>query len=96
MVAGYDKYFQIVRCFRDEDLRADRQPEFTQLDIEMSFIDRADIMNLIEGLIAKLFKNILNIEVPRPFATINYKDAMELYGSDAPDTRFDLHLKTVN
>ncbi len=96
MVAGYDKYFQIVRCFRDEDLRADRQPEFTQLDIEMSFIDRADIMNLIEGLIEKLFKNVLNIEVPRPFATINYKDAMELYGSDAPDTRFDLHLKTIN
>lgn len=96
MVAGYDKYYQIVRCFRDEDLRADRQPEFTQLDIEMSFIDRADIMNLIEGLMEKLFKNILNIEVKRPFATINYKDAMELYGSDAPDTRFELHLKTIN
>ena len=96
MVGGFERYYQIVRCFRDEDLRADRQPEFTQLDIEMSFIDRNDIMELIEGLIAKLFKDILDIDVPRPFPTIMYKDAMELYGHDAPDTRFGLHLKTIN
>ena len=96
MVGGFERYFQIVKCFRDEDLRADRQPEFTQLDIEMSFIDRNDIMNMIEGLIAKLFKDILDIDVPRPFPTIMYKDAMELYGHDAPDTRFGLHLKTIN
>lgn len=96
MVGGYDKYFQIVRCFRDEDLRADRQPEFTQLDIEMSFVDRSDVMNLIEGLMERLFANLLDIKVQRPFATILYKDAMELYGCDAPDTRFGLHLKTVN
>lgn len=96
MVGGFERYFQIVKCFRDEDLRADRQPEFTQLDIEMSFIDRNDIIDLIEGLIVKLFKDILDIDVPRPFPTIMYKDAMELYGHDAPDTRFGLHLKTIN
>lgn len=96
MVGGFERYFQIVKCFRDEDLRADRQPEFTQLDIEMSFIDRNDIMDLIEGLIVKLFKDILDIDVPRPFPTIMYNDAMELYGHDAPDTRFGLHLKTIN
>lgn len=96
MVGGFERYFQIVKCFRDEDLRADRQPEFTQLDVEMSFIDRNDIMDMIEGLIVKLFKDILDIDVPRPFPTIMYKDAMELYGHDAPDTRFDLHLKTIN
>lgn len=96
MVGGFEKYYQIAKCFRDEDLRADRQPEFTQLDIEMSFIDREDIMDLIEGLMVKLFKDILDIDVPRPFPTIMYKDAMELYSHDAPDTRFDLHLKTIN
>ena len=96
MVGGFERYFQIVKCFRDEDLRADRQPEFTQLDIEMSFIDRNDIIDLIEGLIVKLFKDILDIDVPRPFPTIMYKDAMEFYGHDAPDTRFGLHLKTIN
>lgn len=96
MVGGFERYYQIVKCFRDEDLRADRQPEFTQLDIEMSFVDRNDVMDMIEGLIVKLFKDILDIDVPRPFPTINYKDAMELYGHDAPDTRFGLHLKTIN
>ncbi len=96
MVGGFERYFQIVKCFRDEDLRADRQPEFTQLDIEMSFIDRNDIIDMIEGLIAKLFKDILDKDVQRPFPTIMYKDAMELYGHDAPDTRFGLHLKTIN
>lgn len=96
MVGGFERYYQIVKCFRDEDLRADRQPEFTQLDIEMSFIDRNDIMEMIEGLIAKLFKDILDIDVPRPFPTIEYSQAMELYGHDAPDTRFGLHLKTIN
>lgn len=96
MVGGFERYFQIVKCFRDEDLRADRQPEFTQLDIEMSFIDRNDIMDMIEGLIVKLFKDILDIDVPRPFPTIMYRDAVEFYGNDAPDTRFGLHLKTIN
>ncbi len=96
MVGGYERYFQIVRCFRDEDLRADRQPEFTQLDVEMSFIDRKDIMELMEGLVCKLFKEVLGKEVARPFATISYADAMELYGHDAPDTRFEMHLKTIN
>lgn len=96
MVSGFERYYQIVRCFRDEDLRADRQPEFTQLDIEMSFVDRTDVMDMIEGLIVKLFKDILNIDVPRPFPTISYKDAMEFYGHDAPDTRFELRLKTIN
>ncbi len=96
MVGGFERYFQIVKCFRDEDLRAYRQPEFTQLDIEMSFIDRNDIIDMIEGLIAKLFKDILDKDVQRPFPTIMYKDAMELYGHDAPDTRFGLHLKTIN
>ena len=96
MVGGFERYFQIVKCFRDEDLRADRQPEFTQLDIEMSFIDRNDIIDMIEGLIAKLFKDILDKDVQRPFPTIMYKDAMELYGHDAPDNRFRHHLKTIN
>ncbi len=95
MVSGFEKYFQIVRCFRDEDLRADRQPEFTQIDIEMSFIDRDDIMSLMEGLIAHVWKKSLAIDVPLPFPRLSYDDCMEIYGLDAPDTRFDLQLKTV-
>ena len=95
MVAGFEKYFQIVRCFRDEDLRADRQPEFTQIDIEMSFISRDDILELMEGLVAKIWKEILNIDLPLPFPRLSYDDCLERYGIDAPDTRFDLELKTV-
>lgn len=90
MVAGYDRYFQIVRCFRDEDLRADRQPEFTQIDCEMSFVDRDDVLNTFEGLIKHLFKTIKNIDFKEPFIRMSYEDAMNLYGSDKPDIRFDM------
>ncbi len=95
MIGGIDKYYQIVKCFRDEDLRADRQPEFTQVDIEMSFIDRQDIMILIEGLIKELFKELLNIELVTPFKVLSYTEAMNLYGTDAPDTRFGLTITDV-
>ena len=87
MVAGFDKYFQIARCFRDEDLRADRQPEFTQLDIEMSFIDEEDIYSLMEKLMTFVWKRVLNQDIETPFPRITYKDAMEKYGNDRPDTR---------
>jgi len=96
MVGGYDKYFQIVKCFRDEDLRADRQPEFTQLDMEMSFIDREDLMELLEGMFIEIFQNIKNIKLDKGFPRMSYDDAMEKYGHDAPDTRFDMFLKTIN
>ncbi len=89
MVAGYDRYFQIVRCFRDEDLRADRQPEFTQIDCEMSFVEREDILQTFEGLIHHLFKMVKNIELP-DFQRMSYDDAMNYYGSDKPDLRFDM------
>ena len=95
MVAGYDKYFQIVRCFRDEDLRADRQPEFTQIDCEMSFVEREDILNTFEGLAKALFKNVLGKEFTEAFPRISYADAMEYYGSDKPDIRFDMKMSTV-
>jgi len=96
MVGGYDKYFQIVKCFRDEDLRADRQPEFTQLDIEMSFIDREDLMELLEGLFIQIFDRVKGVKLDRGFPRMSYEDAMEKYGHDAPDTRFDMFLKTIN
>jgi aspartyl-tRNA synthetase len=95
MVSGFDRYFQIVKCFRDEDLRADRQPEFTQIDCEMAFIEQEDILNVFEGLIRTLFKNVKGIdlaEVPR----MQYADAMRLYGSDKPDTRFDMKFVELN
>lgn len=95
MVGGIDKYYQIVRCFRDEDLRADRQPEFTQVDIEMSFISEEDIMKLIEGMLSEIFKQILNIEVNLPLKRLTYQYAMENYGTDAPDIRFDLTIKDI-
>ena len=93
MVAGFDRYFQIVKCFRDEDLRADRQPEFTQIDVEMSFIDEEDIQKITEGAIADIFKTILNYEVPSSFPRMTYKEAMERFGSDKPDTRFGLEIQ---
>jgi len=96
MISGFDKYYQIVRCFRDEDLRADRQPEFTQLDIEMSFVDMDDLIPKIEELITSIFSNTINIDVKPPFERMDYDIALERYGTDAPDTRFDLHLKTIN
>jgi aspartyl-tRNA synthetase len=89
MVSGFDKYIQIVRCFRDEDLRADRQPEFTQIDCEMSFVDQEDVLNTFEGLVQSLFKSCIDFSLEK-FDRISYKDAMEFYGSDKPDTRFDM------
>ncbi|MCF6268668.1 MAG: aspartate--tRNA ligase [Melioribacteraceae bacterium] len=96
MVSGFDKYFQIVKCFRDEDLRADRQPEFTQIDIEMSFVDQEDIFSLVEGLMVKLFKETKNQELETPIKRISFHEAMEKYGSDKPDLRFNMELKTLN
>jgi aspartyl-tRNA synthetase len=92
MVAGYDRYVQVARCFRDEDLRADRQPEFTQLDLEMSFVDANDIMSLIDGLVARLARDILGLEVQLPLPRMTYDEAMERFGHDAPDLRFGLEL----
>jgi aspartyl-tRNA synthetase len=95
MVAGFDRYYQIVRCFRDEDLRADRQPEFTQIDVEMSFITEEDIIGITDALIADLFKTCLNKELTIPFPRISYEDAMERYGRDNPDIRFGMELKDI-
>ncbi len=92
MCAGVDKYFQLARCYRDEDLRADRQPEFTQIDIEMSFIDREDIYALIEGLLKTIWKTALNYDVPTPFPRIPYREVMDRYGSDKPDTRYAMEI----
>ena len=92
MVGGIEKYFQLARCYRDEDLRADRQPEFTQVDIEMSFIDREDIYNLIEGLLKRVWKTALNIDVPTPFKRISFEEALNRFGIDKPDTRFGMEL----
>ncbi len=92
MVAGFDRYMQIARCFRDEDLRADRQPEFTQIDLEMSFVDVEDVLELIEGFMKKLFKEALGVDIKTPLPRLKYKDAMERYGSDKPDTRFGMEL----
>lgn len=96
MMSGFDRYFQIVKCFRDEDLRADRQPEFTQIDIEMSFVDVDDIIAANEGLIAHIFKKVLGVDIKLPLKRIPYKDAMNRYGSDKPDTRFGLELIDVS
>ncbi len=96
MVAGFDRYFQIAKCFRDEDLRADRQPEFTQIDVEMSFVDEGDIFKLVEGLIVKMFEEIKGISIKTPFKILTYKDAIEKYGTDKPDLRFDLSIKYLN
>lgn len=96
MVAGLDKYFQIVKCFRDEDFRADRQAEFTQIDVEMSFVDEDDVIKTTEGVIAQLFKELKGIDVALPFPRMTYRDAMEKYGIDKPDLRFGLELVNIN
>jgi len=96
MISGFDRYYQIVRCFRDEDLRADRQPEFTQIDIEMSFVDEEDIINISEGMIKSLFKDVLEKEINTPFPRMTHKDAVDRFGLDKPDIRFGLELKGVS
>ena len=95
MVAGYDRYFQIVRCFRDEDLRADRQPEFTQIDCEMAFVEQEDVLDTFEGMMRTLFRNVLGVEVPDPLPRMSWYDAMDRYGSDKPDIRFGMTIHEV-
>lgn len=95
MVAGFDRYYQIVKCFRDEDLRADRQPEFTQIDVEMSFVNELDVMNIAEEMTRTLFQEVQQIELPKPFPIMDYQTAIKKYGSDKPDLRFELQLNTV-
>ena len=96
MLSGFDRYFQVARCYRDEDLRADRQPEFTQIDEEMSFVTEDDVMTINEGLIKRLWKEILNIDVPTPFVRMPWDEAMSRFGSDKPDTRFGLEIQDVS
>ena len=95
MVAGYDRYFQIVRCFRDEDLRADRQPEFTQIDCEMSFVEQEDVLGTFEGMMRTLFKNVLDVDIPNPLPRMSWYEAMDKYGSDKPDIRFGMTIHEI-
>ena len=96
MISGYDRYIQLARCFRDEDLRADRQPEFTQIDLEMSFVDVDDIMSMIEGFVNRLFKKVLDVNLPDTLPRLTYNEAMERYGSDKPDTRFGMEIVNIS
>lgn len=95
MIAGYDRYIQLARCFRDEDLRADRQPEFTQIDLEMSFVDAEDIQECVEGFIQRVFKEVMNVDIPLPLPRITFADAMNRFGSDKPDTRFGFEIQDI-
>ncbi len=95
MVSGFDRYIQLARCFRDEDLRADRQPEFTQIDLEMSFVDAEDIQECVEGFIQRVFKEVINVDVPTPLPRLTFADAMNRYGSDKPDTRFGFEIQDI-
>ena len=96
MLSGFDRYMQIARCYRDEDLRADRQPEFTQIDLEMSFVEMEDVFSIAEGYIVRLFKEVLGQDIPRPFTRLTFTEAMENYGSDKPDTRFDMKIVDIS
>lgn len=96
MISGYDRYIQLARCFRDEDLRADRQPEFTQIDLEMSFVEVEDILRMNEGFVQRLFKDVLNVDILLPLPRLTYKDALERYGSDKPDTRFGMEITDLS
>lgn len=96
MVSGFDRYIQIARCFRDEDLRADRQPEFTQIDLEMSFVDVDDILEMTEGFVSYVFKKVLNLDIKTPLTRLTYNEAMERFGSDKPDTRFDMEIQNIS
>lgn len=95
MVAGYDRYFQLARCFRDEDLRSDRQPEHTQIDMEMSFVDESDVMKVVEGMVAEVFEKMMNVKLKMPFPRMSYQEAMDRFGSDKPDLRFGMELKDL-
>ena len=96
MISGFDRYIQLARCFRDEDLRADRQPEFTQIDLEMSFVEAEDIMEMAEGFIKRLFKEVLDTDIPTPLPKLTYTEAMNRYGSDKPDTRFEMEIQDIS
>ncbi len=96
MISGFERYYQIAKCFRDEDLRSDRQPEFTQIDVEMSFVDQEDVLDVSERMMASIMKKVKGIELKTPFPRMTYKEAMEQYGSDKPDTRFDMYLTDLN
>ena len=96
MLSGFDRYMQIARCYRDEDLRADRQPEFTQIDLEMSFVEKEDVFAIAEGYVKRLFKEVLDVDIPTPLTRLTYTEAMENYGSDKPDTRFDMKIKDLS
>lgn len=96
MLSGFDRYMQIARCYRDEDLRADRQPEFTQIDLEMSFVEMEDVLKIAEGYVSRLFKEVLNVDIPTPLPRLTYTQAMNDYGSDKPDTRFDMKIKDLS